>query len=647
MNSQPFNDDIGGVQKSAISPNFGDMQLIRKEIEMTMMEQTFTNLKKSLYIYKLENVSRAANQAEKQEKAEEPKKQIEGNQFKQSTKKKPDDLGSNWDGATINTQGTGFKFKPGNDALVKNFSFDIIPQDQRYQIMYGSQVTAKTLMKEAFYYAEENQVGKNELIQRNLDKRLKRLQEVDVRLMKLRRGVLIPEMDQDNWDRPDDPELEQIINLTMEGELREAEEIVEEEIRANEIELLLSGKRELEKKLIKTRTSPTVFWTFLVGLIYTIVTIVLLSVEYAMFFQHVSAVKSIQQTYLQSGQQLNSIGLLLLDLQLYPLVTDATARSYALSRMISNVEQSRNLKTTLMQSSVYFSISETSRSEILIGQVSGNTFRINEILDQVLGKSILLFSGIKSSTISDAQMTMQNETFYYIVQNSLTTLIPTLQSTQSSILNSSNTTNTSSSWTFWIGGVEFFIALCLTIYMMWFLKNSTKDLEESLSVFLEIPDYNLRSYLTQAEYFVLLFIGDETNHIDDLKTEVNAFRKLEEKGYASNLNTYQRKQKLFVQGKLWNSHSMSFLFSLIIFPCIYTIIAMITTTSTVNRVSSLIDFTSKLSKRPQAYDLSLNLWSLSLISPSTPINGRNSLEYLGSSLPDLYNSEEDYAKVDH
>ena len=620
---------------------------------MSMTEQTFTNLKKSLYIYKLENVSNTSNQSqgEKQARENAEKRAADGTKPPEASAvasqflKKPDDLGSNWDGITVNTQGTGFKFKAGNDSLVKIFSFDIIPQDQRYQIMFGNQVNNKTLMKEAFYYAEDNQLGKNEMIQKNLDKRLKRLQEIDVRLMKLRRGVLIPEMDQDNWDRADDPELEQIVQRTMEQELKEADEIVEEELRANEIESLISGKRELEKKLIKARTVPTIFWTFIVGIVYAIIAISLTSIEFAVSFSHANKIKEVQSKYMDIGQQVNYIGMLLLDLQLYPLLTDQNRRADTLNRMNVSVEQARNLKTSMMQTTIYFRNSEEMQNEILIGQTSGSRYRLNELMDQVLGKSILLLAGIRSGSVTQAQLSMNNETYYYVIQNSLSTLVPFLQKTQSEILDTFNSANTDVSWTYWLGGVEIFIAVLLVSYLFWFLKNTTKDLRNSLRVFLEIPDYNLKSYFTQAEYFVLLFIGDDTNHIDDLKTEVNMFRKLEEKGFAKNANIYQRKKKSFVQGKFWNLHSFSFLLILVIFPMIYTVITISTTVSSTSTLSGLIDFSRKLMDRPQNYEKALNYMGMSLVYPIIPVSGQNTLNLFSRVLKELYQSEESFTSV--
>ena len=660
--SQPNNDPFAGIDgKPRVNPTLAELQFVTKEIEMTLIEQTFTNLKKSLYIYRLENVSGASiqGQNDRQQKSSEGKKPNQEDATplkpidllspvmnKLPGAKKPDDLGSNWDGMTANTQGTGFKYKPGQDSLMKNFSFDIIPQDQRFQILFGNQDRAKNLMKEAFYYTEDNQMGKNELIQKNLDKRLRRLQEIDVRLMKLRRGVLIPEIDQDNWDRPDDPELERIIQQTMAGELKDAEDTVTEEIRANEFELLLSGKRELEKKLSKARTLPVVFWTWIVGFSYTVAAVTLLSTEFGLFFQHVRKVKAAHTKFLESNKQLDYLGLLLLDLQLYPLLSDSGSRAQSLTRMNAHVEHCRNLKTTLMQNNLYFGLSEASRSEVLIGQIAGNKYRINELLDQVLGKSILLLAGIQANSVPDSQLSMNNETYYYIIQNSLSVLAPFIESSQTAILDFVEETNQDISWTFWLGGIEFFFALALLVYLLWFLKQTTKDQESSLAVFLEIPDYNLKSYFSQAEYFVLLFIGDDTNHIDDLKTEVNTFRKMEEKGYASNANIYQRKKKSFVLGKFWNGHSLSFLLVLIFFPIIYTIIAMASSVTATNRISTLVQFTDKLLKRPETYQLSMNLLGLSLMYPSIPVKDRNSLEYLLESLKQTYQSEEDFGSVD-
>lgn len=644
-----------GEARPRLNPTLGENQIVKKEIEMTLIEQTFTNLKKSLYIYRLENVSGASiqGQNERQPKSmenkksnpEDPKQQKQGDLLPIAVSKKADDQASNWDGLTANTQGTGFKFKPNHDSLMKNFGFDVIPQDQRYQILFGTKDRVKNLMKEAFYYTEDNQMGKNEMVQKNLDKRLKRLQEIDVRLMKLRKGVLIPEIDQDNWDRPDDPELERIIQQTMAGELKDQEDIVTEEIRANEFELLLSGKRELEKKLSKARTLPIIFWTWIVGLSYTLAAFTLLSTEFGLFFRHIRSVKDANSKYLQSNLQLDYLGLLLLDLQVYPLLSDSGSRAQALTRMNSHVELCRNLKTTLMQNNLYFGLSEASRSEVLIGQVAGNKYRINELLDQVLGKSILLLSAMKGNSVPDAQLSMTNETYYYIIQNSLSVLAPFIETSQTALLGFVEEQNLDISWTFWIGSTELLIAIGLIAYFWWFLKQTTKDFQSSLGVFLEIPDYNLKSYFAQAEYFVLLFIGDDTNHIDDLKTEVNTFRKMEEKGYASNANIYQRKKKSFVLGKFWNGHSLGFLLILVISPIIYTITAMATSVTTTNRVESLVQFTNKLLRRPQAYHLTTNLLGLSLAYPTIPIKERDSLQYFLESLNQTYQSEEDFGSV--
>lgn len=276
------------------------------------------------------------------------------------------------------------------------------------------------------------------------------------------------------------------------------------------------------------------------------ISVLVITAELITFFQRGTELRTAIQHYSNSMRQSDTTHYMLITLfhlsksQGDP---DTAAKKAVLETILEKLQTAKN---SLSESHKYLSVMDQSSTVLSVSGLDTRAYRISEIFEQILGKVIKLKDTIGTHAFSQS-FKFSSDNFYYVTMNSMATLLPRLASVQSVMHDHMVSTANDNVVTMAVVGSLLFLVAVTIASTLVFMKQSLRLKMKLMEPFVLIPENTVKLYHAQSEYYVLLFSGMEDKHVDDLKTEVNSLRKVNDQAAGGNNQlSYGKKKKRLI-----------------------------------------------------------------------------------------------------
>jgi hypothetical protein len=376
------------------------------------------------------------------------------------------------------------------------------------------------------------------------------------------------------------------------------------------------------------------------------VSVMIITAELIAFFERGSSLSTAIQQYSNSVQQSNTMNYLMTTLfylskyagDILPAVEQAKLES-----VISNLQQAKN---SLAESKKYLQVVDETSGVFSIGSLDTRMYRISEIFEQILGKVIKLKDGMNNPKFA-ATFSMDKDNFFYVTMNSANTLLPKLKVVQDTMYDQMVTTANSSLLTTSIV-VSLLVFIVITaILTMVFLRQSFRLRMKLMMPFVMIPENTVKLYHAQSEYYVLLFSGMEDKHVDDLKTEVNSLRKVNDQAATGNNQlSYGKKKKRLIDRSMMQARTYILIGSLIVSVIAYCGSLLYINYFKSSRLNTTIPFSFLEKQRTLSYVGSLNTLFLTSINSTIQVGQKQIIDIANEEIQNTYKIDSSLTIVD-
>lgn len=535
-----------------------------KTLLVSLIVQTFTNLDSCLYIFKFENAPEDSEMSEGKhylQSAIGTLKREPMDQYNDRMRKlQPDNYtGSDFIKKRLKQPQNKSSFNISAAKLreeLKYFRFGIGTTDQRYRIEYRDDEDTKReeeMIRKGFYYNKVGDAEKERSVIEEIEKKKKLYKMYGVKRIKYIGEKFLNEEDAEETN--EEELVKALETRRKKKEEEEKQEKFDDEIekRKGILEVMESGREVMLKKLKKSsKRSMNVNMLIMSSMIYVLLMMILITVEVINQYRRSSEVVRIGRLVASANEMFNNLGLL----NILLLVDDAAHYNATVSVL-------RSEKNNIMQNIDVKSILEVPLYDIQANNMS-KYYSFSNIIELVIGSALQLSNSMSNDNDLQA-LNMSNSAYFYMVQNTVNTLLPNLPSITQNLFNYYSNVIGIDSMAIYIGGVILCFSIFVGIVLIYLTHKSDQELFELLGIFVQIPSGKSKLYHTQTEQFLLLFMEQEDKHVDDLKTEVSSMKKpKEEEGRGDG-----RKKKRFLKRRLITMKSVMIVLSLILAPLVY------------------------------------------------------------------------------
>ena len=503
-------------------------------------------------------------------------------------------------------------------------------------------------MKHGFSYVGQANNEKDDMVMQNLLAKKQLLAAENVQLVKLRNGIIIQSADHEEWDDENENFMEDLASAQNVVQAQEVKhlETEEAEVRPYELTILSEGKSAMIARLKKARIPVQIKVLYSIGkprspgFAFFLLSLLAVLAELIVFFSRDSYLSDSIDYYSNSVKQSETLNLLLVEI--FHVSTrnstfNAAAKKAELEGIVNSV---RSLKNSLTSSQDYVAEVDTFSSVFTIGNLDSRTYRVSEILEQIMSRIITLKENLKSSAFATA-FSMGAEDFYFVVMNSMDTLLPKMAAVQTRMYETLLQLTKFDLWALSMTLSILGIVLIAVIVQLVFLKKAMQLRQKLMSPFLMIPESTIKLYHAQNEYFVLLFSGMEDKHVDDLKDEVTALSKHSDQVASS----YGKKKKKYSQRNIIQMRTNVFISSLVLCVVLYCFVILYLTSSKATTLSKTVPFTQLQKTRSMNYLSTLNKFYLSAFNSSLVVQRSTVLESFSQAVRDCYSTDAQLSTV--
>jgi len=309
------------------------------------------------------------------------------------------------------------------------------------------------------------------------------------------------------------------------------------------------------------------------------------------------------------------------------------------------LELNRNLKNSLMGSRVYFDVfDQTSRVHSLSGN-DNRLYRLGEIFEQIVGRCILVKEKILKGCVTSTEFTLSNENYYFILMNGQNIILPALETVRKRMVDTALSIPLVYPWSVSLSIFVSALILSSSILLFWMIRAVMQLKIDLFSAFIKIPENRLKVYHGQTEYFVLLFLGMEDKHLDDIKNEVSSLRKLQDQSSHAG-NMYGKKRKRLISRGVFQTKNILLLVSLQLAVFLYFSALVGVSLYESSQMGSITRFMDKEKLRTLSYVSCLVGLYAQSVSPSLQVRTLSPLEYSSGQLTATYSIDSEIDSVD-
>lgn len=309
------------------------------------------------------------------------------------------------------------------------------------------------------------------------------------------------------------------------------------------------------------------------------------------------------------------------------------------------LELNRNLKNSLMGSRVYFDVfDQTSRVHSLSGN-DNRLYRLGEIFEQIVGRCILVKEKILKGCVTSTEFTLSNENYYFILMNGQNIILPALETVRKRMVDTALSIPLVYPWSVSLSIFVSALILSSSILLFWMIRAVMQLKIDLFSAFIKIPENRLKVYHGQTEYFVLLFLGMEDKHLDDIKNEVSSLRKLQDQSSHAG-NMYGKKRKRLISRGVFQTKNILLLVSLQLAVFLYFSALVGVSLYESSQMGSITRFMDKEKLRALSYVSCLVGLYAQSVSPSLQVRTLSPLEYSSGQLTATYSIDSEIDSVD-
>lgn len=481
------------------------------------------------------------------------------------------------------------------------------------------------------------------MLQNILAKR-KAWQSEGVQLLKVRDGVIIQSADHEEWEDQNEDFAEELDNLNQgPAQNNQVVETEEEDVRPFELTIMSEGKSSMVSRLKRGSMPIELKALYGIGIAFFLLSLISVVVEIIVFFQRDTQFSNAIAYYSNSIKQSETINFMLAEIFQVSTTNSSLNISKKKTELESIITTIRSLKNSMSSSRDYITEVDSFSPVFTLGNLDSRTYRISEILEQIMSRIINLKESLKLSNYADS-FKMASEDFFFIVMNSMDKLLPKLDSVQNKMYNNMDDMSGFDLWTLSIVLSILAIVVIAIVVEMVFLKKAMKLRQTLMTPYLMIPENMIKLYHSQNEYFVLLFSGMEDKHVDDLKTEVNALSKTSEQS-AKNMSKYGKKKKRFSQRSMIQPRNNLLVVSLVFCVVAYCIIILILTSNKASNLSQSVPFSRLVKQRSLIYLSTLNKFYLSSFDRNVQIQGKLASSLFSQGVIDIFSTDTQISTV--
>ena len=312
-----------------------------------------------------------------------------------------------------------------------------------------------------------------------------------------------------------------------------------------------------------------------------------------------------------------------------------------LEAIITKLQQAKN---SLSESVKYLQLVEESTGVFSLGSLDKRQYRVSEVYEQILGKVIKLKDSMSTPGHS-TMFSLGSDNFYYVIMNCANILLPRLKVIQDVMYQDiMNTANSDIVATSIVVSLIVFVAITI-VSMLLFVRQSLKLRITLMASFMYIPDSIVKLYHAQTEYYVLLFSGMQDKHVDDLKTEVNALRKTNDKASGGSQLHYGKKNKRLIDRGMMQTRTYVLVGSLIVSVLAYCGALLYINYFKSSRLNKTVPFLYLEKQRTLSYVKILNSMYMTSIDNSIFIGSKSIIDIARDDLEALYKIDSLFAIV--